>query len=403
MNNIQEKEINEQLLGALERSKEMTRKMKEKQELKIWSEISVPFSLKDALTRLSKDELSDIRRRFEIKGASQLKKGELIDLLSKQIPLLLEMMFTNIDQERYDLMKQIIRNGGYIVDPDLAQQQAAYLRESGIAFTGTYEGGRILAMPVEIVHHPIFQENDQQLSAICRRNSEWIRLTQGLLYYYGTLTINELHDLLEKYTNEPVRLSNYLSVIDHAISYYKQIHRDEIGFSDFRVFDSKKAKMEHQMRKDLAFFPFTKEQLLKAGEPDYIERNASYIQFVQFLTQNYEIDREEADGIVEECVYATNIGESPNDILQYLQSRLEITTIDMFKAFMDHVVNMMNNSRQWGLKGYTPRELGAKERNSLLTLPDENKIIDFASKKKIGRNDPCPCGSGKKYKKCCGR
>ncbi|MGQ9625221.1 MAG: PBPRA1643 family SWIM/SEC-C metal-binding motif protein [Candidatus Bathycorpusculaceae bacterium] len=24
-------------------------------------------------------------------------------------------------------------------------------------------------------------------------------------------------------------------------------------------------------------------------------------------------------------------------------------------------------------------------------------------KTKIGRNDPCPCGSGKKYKKCCGR
>ena len=23
--------------------------------------------------------------------------------------------------------------------------------------------------------------------------------------------------------------------------------------------------------------------------------------------------------------------------------------------------------------------------------------------KKIGRNDPCPCGSGKKYKKCCGK
>jgi preprotein translocase subunit SecA len=23
--------------------------------------------------------------------------------------------------------------------------------------------------------------------------------------------------------------------------------------------------------------------------------------------------------------------------------------------------------------------------------------------KKIGRNAPCPCGSGKKYKKCCGK
>lgn len=26
-----------------------------------------------------------------------------------------------------------------------------------------------------------------------------------------------------------------------------------------------------------------------------------------------------------------------------------------------------------------------------------------SSSRKIGRNDPCPCGSGKKYKKCCGR
>jgi SWIM/SEC-C metal-binding protein len=23
--------------------------------------------------------------------------------------------------------------------------------------------------------------------------------------------------------------------------------------------------------------------------------------------------------------------------------------------------------------------------------------------KKVGRNEPCPCGSGKKYKKCCGQ
>jgi len=27
----------------------------------------------------------------------------------------------------------------------------------------------------------------------------------------------------------------------------------------------------------------------------------------------------------------------------------------------------------------------------------------FPKRRKIGRNDPCPCGSGKKYKKCCGR
>ena len=39
--------------------------------------------------------------------------------------------------------------------------------------------------------------------------------------------------------------------------------------------------------------------------------------------------------------------------------------------------------------------------NTLGIIEDEeNKPeIDFS---KVGRNDPCPCGSGKKFKKCCG-
>ena len=55
----------------------------------------------------------------------------------------------------------------------------------------------------------------------------------------------------------------------------------------------------------------------------------------------------------------------------------------------------------------------------LYALPMWNDIIDEETQKrlyleqkksgtvvkeqKVGRNDPCPCGSGKKYKKCCGR
>lgn len=39
-------------------------------------------------------------------------------------------------------------------------------------------------------------------------------------------------------------------------------------------------------------------------------------------------------------------------------------------------------------------------------VKDEGKIPigqTIVNKTEIGRNDPCPCGSGKKYKKCCGR
>lgn len=32
---------------------------------------------------------------------------------------------------------------------------------------------------------------------------------------------------------------------------------------------------------------------------------------------------------------------------------------------------------------------------------DHHKQMPIRNEKKVGRNEPCPCGSGKKYKKCC--
>ena len=31
-----------------------------------------------------------------------------------------------------------------------------------------------------------------------------------------------------------------------------------------------------------------------------------------------------------------------------------------------------------------------------------NPLKTMTAEKKVGRNEPCPCGSNKKYKKCCG-
>ena len=52
-----------------------------------------------------------------------------------------------------------------------------------------------------------------------------------------------------------------------------------------------------------------------------------------------------------------------------------------------------------GIKGQ-PVAIGALERY----VGDNTKAKQTPIKKqKIGRNDPCPCGSGKKYKQCCGK
>lgn len=46
-------------------------------------------------------------------------------------------------------------------------------------------------------------------------------------------------------------------------------------------------------------------------------------------------------------------------------------------------------------------EVLPKEEQQALTR--EYRTSKIVRREKIGRNDPCPCGSGKKYKNCCGK
>ena len=47
------------------------------------------------------------------------------------------------------------------------------------------------------------------------------------------------------------------------------------------------------------------------------------------------------------------------------------------------------------------------ERDKPEDITDLEMLLDWPkpreAEKKVGRNDPCPCGSGNKYKKCCGK
>ena len=55
----------------------------------------------------------------------------------------------------------------------------------------------------------------------------------------------------------------------------------------------------------------------------------------------------------------------------------------------DRIADWVVNLNEWRLANYQPTQSIDPRGGS-------------ASRKKVGRNDPCPCGSGKKYKKCCG-
>lgn len=63
---------------------------------------------------------------------------------------------------------------------------------------------------------------------------------------------------------------------------------------------------------------------------------------------------------------------------------------------------VINNTRTYYNCGYTPSEMGRimkrRQNTGIIQTPKQNSTINSAKKRKIRPNEPCPCGSGKKYK-----
>ena len=78
----------------------------------------------------------------------------------------------------------------------------------------------------------------------------------------------------------------------------------------------------------------------------------------------------------------------------------------LFGDLMDRIreETLMTLSRI-SLMKQAPEEMPKKKRPMHLSHGDGGDKPTQVKRegKKIGRNDPCPCGSGKKYKKCCGK
>ncbi len=74
---------------------------------------------------------------------------------------------------------------------------------------------------------------------------------------------------------------------------------------------------------------------------------------------------------------------------------IKIDFTRLYKKMVEYKADHLYSLPQWeGIFTKEEQEALYKEQKRSTTIVNEGP--------KIGRNDPCPCGSGKKYKKCCG-
>lgn len=76
------------------------------------------------------------------------------------------------------------------------------------------------------------------------------------------------------------------------------------------------------------------------------------------------------------------------------QIDLNIDFEKLFKKMIGYKAEHLSSLPQWGkiFDEETLKKFALEQKKSRTVIKGD----------KIGRNDPCPCGSGKKYKKCCG-
>ncbi len=97
------------------------------------------------------------------------------------------------------------------------------------------------------------------------------------------------------------------------------------------------------------------------------------------------------DGINESIVTPNPIETMEEDTVVTIQIDKEALYKNMVEAEADWLYNLP----QWD------RIFDEEKRKELYRIQKDSHTI--RKPKKIGRNDPCPCGSGKKYKFCCGK
>ncbi|MFD3158400.1 SEC-C metal-binding domain-containing protein [Haloimpatiens sp. FM7330] len=374
-------------------------KIKNKQKDKFFISIKDTCKVREVLSKLVKDDLNNIRKSLEIKGISQLKKQDLIDELEKSIVNKLEYIFNEkLNSNHLNYICEMINNNGIIKFHENLRQEVCCLKKLGIAFPVILENGeKVIIIPEDLRNFikQILSSGEEKNDV--KMNAKWIKTTKGILHYYGVLNIEDAYNMVKRLSKEKIdfyeytmnmqNLENESYVYDkeNAVLYLKEVKEP------IHIFN------EQKKNKELEYYPITIDMVNKASKDVFTKFEND---FYNLLIKEYGLNSFEATKVIKICVEKIKNNYYFKDILECFFQFINFKSSKQANKFVNSVQKLYDNTRMWVLKGYSESEKIQLQKGLSNMNQNSNK---YNNKKKIGRNDPCPCGSGKKYKKCCGR
>lgn len=124
--------------------------------------------------------------------------------------------------------------------------------------------------------------------------------------------------------------------------------------------------------------------------PDEVVRGT-----VKELADKYELDVMTMVGFLDGINDSLKVQNPIEEMDENTEVNLGFDKDLLYKNMVDARADWLYELPMWD-------EIFTEEKKKALYL-EQKKSGTIVKGAKIGRNDPCPCGSGKKYKKCCGK
>lgn len=356
---------------------------------KMWKAMDGDLSLEYHLNRMTKDELVKIAAQYKVKGITSLKKADAVEKVKNCIVEKIDITLELLTDESFNYLQELSK-GNEIEECEIEDLISVnYLRNRGILFTGIISEELKIVLPTE-VSELIKVKLTKELKEKTSINTEVVRLFAGMIYYYGFLTIEKFIELAQPMLDYNLDYKIVETIIKNG---------EELGF-DYQIEDNMAFHIDieeiseiieaQEKNSEIAYYKFDKKTLIKSGRPDFSEENKQALKLEKVLGQLFIIDKKILKEEIESYSIAIKNEEPLEACVDVFLQVYQIESDEDRNIFAAELTRLANSVRRWGYKGFTQAELDNKEKTIVVEV-------------RIGRNDPCTCGSGKKYKKCCGK
>ncbi|MEW8955631.1 YecA family protein [Clostridium sp.] len=345
----------------------------------------------EILVSYTKNELDEIRRYYSIQGASSLKKADLATKISEYIKDNLKIIFLNYlnIEELYLIKKALYNEGIYNYDKNNTHILKA-LKTLGLAFPSLINNEKAIIIPTDYLLGIKNLLEDSKTEEIIILNNKALSLVKGSLYHYGVISFDDISNVLTNNFSINMDKSSLKTFLDNYSKRYSDLKIKENLLCHNGIFNIESLWNEQEKKSSLSYKPLDIKEVLISSEEGSNSWNYYENKFYTYLCSNIELPEKDIENVVNRCIIWVKNSFNLPTILNYLNTYLHFRNEGEMVLVTPYIKDLMNNSSLWILKGYSNNDIYNISSNSTMALSN-----------KIGRNDPCPCGSGKKYKKCC--